>query len=55
MNRGKVFEKYGVYPEQMVDYLSLIGDNVDNVPGIGESALKRPLNGFKPTIRLTVS
>ena len=26
--------KWGVYPEQMLDYLSLIGDSSDNVPGV---------------------
>ncbi|MCX7760611.1 MAG: 5'-3' exonuclease [Hydrogenothermaceae bacterium] len=30
----KVKEKYGIEPNQFVDYLSLIGDPVDNVPGI---------------------
>ncbi|MBO7173398.1 MAG: DNA polymerase I [Burkholderiaceae bacterium] len=29
-----VKEKFGVRPNQIVDYLSLMGDNVDNVPGI---------------------
>lgn len=29
-----VFEKFGVYPHQIIDYLALIGDSVDNVPGI---------------------
>ncbi|MEK6211009.1 MAG: DNA polymerase I [Pseudomonadota bacterium] len=29
-----VEEKFGVKPEQMVDYLTLIGDSVDNVPGV---------------------
>ena len=29
-----VIDKFGVTPEQMTDYLSLIGDTVDNVPGI---------------------
>lgn len=29
-----VVEKYGVKPEQIVDYLALIGDTSDNVPGI---------------------
>ncbi|OGV49205.1 MAG: hypothetical protein A2017_05960 [Lentisphaerae bacterium GWF2_44_16] len=29
-----VFEKYEIKPEQMIDYLSLIGDNSDNIPGI---------------------
>lgn len=28
------FLKYGVYPKQFVDYQSLVGDSVDNVPGI---------------------
>lgn len=30
----EVMEKYGVTPEQMVDYKSMIGDVSDNVPGI---------------------
>ena len=29
-----VSEKFGVPPERIVDYLSLIGDTVDNVPGV---------------------
>jgi DNA polymerase I len=29
-----VIDKFGVTPEQITDYLSLIGDTVDNVPGI---------------------
>lgn len=34
MTRESVLEKFGVYPEQIVDYLSLVGDTVDNVPGV---------------------
>ncbi|MDR0590344.1 MAG: hypothetical protein LBG09_00575, partial [Puniceicoccales bacterium] len=34
LDRGGVWEKFGVYPEQMVDYLALIGDQADNIPGI---------------------
>ncbi len=30
----QVFEKWGVRPDQFIDYLSLIGDSSDNVPGI---------------------
>src|SRR5690606_26999132 len=26
--------KFGVKPEQMIDYLSIVGDSSDNVPGI---------------------
>jgi len=29
-----VVEKFGVRPEQIVDYLTLVGDSVDNVPGV---------------------
>ena len=29
-----VQEKFGVAPERIVDYLSLVGDTVDNVPGV---------------------
>ncbi len=29
-----VEEKFGVKPAQMVDYLTLVGDSVDNVPGV---------------------
>ena len=34
MTRDAVFEKFGVYPEQIIDYLTLVGDTVDNVPGV---------------------
>ena len=34
MNVKGVQEKFGVKPERIVDYLTLIGDTVDNVPGV---------------------
>ena len=34
MDRDGVIEKFGVTPEQIVDYLALVGDNVDNIPGV---------------------
>ncbi|MDC7234329.1 MAG: DNA polymerase I [Spirochaetales bacterium] len=34
MDRDDVFEDRGVWPEQIVDYLSLVGDTADNVPGV---------------------
>lgn len=33
-NAEKVKEHWGVMPEQMLDYLSLVGDSADNIPGI---------------------
>jgi DNA polymerase-1 len=34
MDRDGVVEKFGVPPELIIDYLTLIGDNVDNIPGV---------------------
>ncbi|MEX3629784.1 MAG: DNA polymerase I [Burkholderia sp.] len=34
LDRDGVVAKFGVPPERIVDYLSLIGDTVDNVPGV---------------------
>lgn len=33
-DRELVYKKWGVYPEQFVDYLALLGDKVDNIPGV---------------------
>jgi len=34
LDREAVKLKFDVYPEQIVDYLALIGDDIDNIPGI---------------------
>lgn len=34
MTRDAVFEKTGVWPEQIVDWLALTGDASDNIPGL---------------------
>jgi DNA polymerase-1 len=34
MDRAGVIEKFGVAPEQIIDFLALTGDTVDNVPGV---------------------
>ena len=34
LGREEIFEKYGVYPELIRDYLALMGDKADNIPGI---------------------
>ncbi|MCI0399591.1 MAG: DNA polymerase I [Chloroflexi bacterium] len=33
-NEAAVIEKYGVRPDQIVDYKALIGDTSDNIPGV---------------------
>lgn len=34
LDRAGVKHKFDVYPEQIVDYLALVGDSSDNIPGI---------------------
>lgn len=33
-DRAGVEEKFGVTPEQIIDYLALVGDSSDNIPGV---------------------
>ncbi|MDR3144275.1 MAG: hypothetical protein LBT64_02110 [Puniceicoccales bacterium] len=49
LDRGGVKEKFGIFPEQIVDYLSLLGDasdNISGVDGVGEKRAERLLNEF---------
>jgi len=39
--REKVFEKFGVFPEQLPDFKALVGDPSDNIPGIPGIGKKR--------------
>jgi DNA polymerase-1 len=34
LDAAAVFEKFGVRPDQITDYLGLAGDTVDNIPGV---------------------
>jgi DNA polymerase-1 len=34
LDRAGVQQKFGVTPEQITDYLALVGDSIDNIPGI---------------------
>ena len=34
LDAAAVVDKFGVRPEQIVDYLALMGDSVDNIPGV---------------------
>ena len=45
----KVYEKWGVYPSQVIDYKALRGDTSDNIPGIkgiGEKTAQKLLERF---------
>ena len=47
---NKVYEKLGVYPNQVIDYKALRGDTSDNIPGIrgiGEKTAVKLLEEFK--------
>ncbi len=49
-NREKVFERMGVYPEQVVDLKGLAGDTSDNIPGIrgiGDKTAAKLLSLYK--------
>jgi len=34
LDEASIVEKFGVRPDQIVDYLALMGDSVDNIPGV---------------------
>ena len=40
LDRDGVKTKFGVYPEQIVDYLALVGDSSDNIPGVPKVGAK---------------
>jgi DNA polymerase-1 len=40
LDREGVVAKFGVPPERIVDYLALVGDSVDNVPGVPQCGPK---------------
>ncbi len=57
-DKQKVKEKYGVWPEQFVDFLSIVGDNSDNivgVKGIGPKTATKLLNKYYDVEELFLS
>lgn len=40
MDRDAVKKKFDVFPEQIVDYLALVGDSSDNIPGVPKVGAK---------------
>lgn len=49
IDREFVFKKYGIPPEKVVDFMALIGDSIDNIPGvkgIGEKSASELLKRY---------
>ena len=40
LDRAGVKKKFDVYPEQIIDYLALVGDSSDNIPGVPKVGAK---------------
>jgi DNA polymerase-1 len=40
LDEAGVIEKFGVRPDQIIDYLTLMGDKVDNIPGVDKCGPK---------------
>jgi DNA polymerase-1 len=50
LDRAGVKAKFDVYPEQIIDYLALVGDSSDNIPGIprvGPKTAAKWLNEYR--------
>ena len=43
LDREAVIEKYGIPPELIIDYLALMGDSADNIPGVAGVGAKTAL------------
>lgn len=49
LNRRGIHVKFGVHPEQLIDYLALVGDSIDDIPGVpglGPKTARGLLNHF---------
>ena len=58
LDRDGVKRKFDVFPEQMIDYLALVGDSADNIPGVprvGAKTAAKWLNEYgSPRVSLTM-
>lgn len=57
LNREGVKSKFDVYPEQIIDYLSLVGDSSDNIPGVpkvGPKTAAKWLNEYQSLDNLLI-
>lgn len=49
IDRQFIIKKYGVTPEKLTDFMALVGDNIDNIPGIkgiGEKSASQLLRRY---------
>jgi DNA polymerase-1 len=56
LDRAGVKTKFDVFPEQIIDYLALVGDSSDNIPGVtgvGPKTAAKWLNQFQTLDALT--
>ncbi|MES9833415.1 MAG: DNA polymerase I [Candidatus Thiodiazotropha sp. DIVDIV] len=47
MDEQGVVEKFGVRPDQIIDYLALVGDSADNIPGVPKCGPKTAAKWLK--------
>jgi DNA polymerase-1 len=47
MDPTGVVDKFGINPEQIIDYLALVGDSVDNIPGVPKVGPKTAVKWLK--------
>src|SRR5688500_12498795 len=55
LDRAGVKNKFDVFPEQIVDYLALVGDTSDNIPGVakvGPKTAAKWLNDYRTLDKL---
>ncbi len=58
LDRAGVKAKFDVFPEQIIDYLALVGDTVDNIPGVpkvGPKTAAKWLNEYQTLDSLTAN
>ncbi len=58
LDAGGVKREYGVWPSQIVDYLTIVGDSSDNVPGvkgIGVKGARELLNAYESLDKIYAS
>ena len=44
LDEDRVMKKFGVRPDQIIDYLALVGDTSDNIPGVNKVGPKTAVN-----------